>query len=214
VYERFGRRVSADGYRVHVVADPVTEPDTAAAQLSGVAAAPDLVRPLVLVGSDTGALFAVLAATGRSASGADADALVLAGLPVPAGDDGPAATWEAELGDRSTCPTHRGRLSELVVRRGALYDPVPDGWLERADLAAVIQPVLGLHGADDRVSPLATARSAYAAAARAELVSLADSTHDALNNATHRTSAATIVLFLERLRRDRALSPIAVAEKL
>jgi hypothetical protein len=54
----------------------------------------------------------------------------------------------------------------------------------------------------------------WKSARRAELFSLADSTHDALNNATHRTSAATITLFLERLRRDQDLSPIGVSEKL
>jgi pimeloyl-ACP methyl ester carboxylesterase len=220
VYERFGRRISADGYRVHVVADPVAEPEVTAAQVAGLAAREDLAGPLVLAGSDTGALFAVQLVTGEQAAeglSMEADALVLAGLPWPAGQQPGAAqagSWAQELDDRSTCPTHRGRLAELSVRRGALYEPVPEGWQQRADLAAVTQPVLGLHGADDRVSPLSYARTAYAAAARAELVSLADSTHDALNNATHRTAAATIVLFLERLRRDKELSPIAVDEKL
>jgi alpha-beta hydrolase superfamily lysophospholipase len=221
LYERFGRRISADAYRVHVAADPVASPDVTTSQVTAFAAAPDLVRPLVLVGSDTGALFAAgLVASGQLA---DADALVLAGLPVAAeqapasaaADGGsPDAAWEQELQDRSTCPTHRGRLGELLVRRGALYDPVPDGWHERADLAKVTQPVLGLHGADDQVSPLSAARARYAAAPRAELVSIAGSTHDALNNATHRTAAATVVLFLERLRLGQDLPPIAVIEAL
>jgi alpha-beta hydrolase superfamily lysophospholipase len=219
LYERFGRRIAADAYRVHVVADPVANPDVATSQVTALASAPDLVRPLVLVGSDTGALFAAgLVASGQVA---DADALVLAGLPVPAepapGDAGggsPGAAWEEELQDRSTCPTHRGRLAELLVRRGALYDPVPDGWHERADLAKVAQPVLGLHGADDQISPLSAVRASYAIAPRAELVSIAGSTHDALNNATHRTTAATVILFLERLRLGPDLTPIAVSEKL
>jgi pimeloyl-ACP methyl ester carboxylesterase len=218
LYERFGRRIAADAYRVHVVADPVVSPDVTTSQVTAFAAAPDLVRPLVLAGSDTGALFAAgLVASGQVA---DADALVLAGLPVPAQQapggaaaDGSPDAWEEELQDRSTCPTHRGRLAELV-RRGALYDPVPDGWHERADLARVTQPVLGLHGTDDQVSPLPAVRARYAAAPRAELVSIAGSTHDALNNATHRTAAATVILFLERLRLGPDLPPIAVTETL
>jgi alpha-beta hydrolase superfamily lysophospholipase len=219
LYERFGRRIAADAYRVHVVADPVVSPDVTTSQVTAFAAAPDLVRPLVLAGSDTGALFAAgLVASGQVA---DADALVLAGLPVPAeqapgaaAGGSPDAVWEEELQDRSTCPTHRGRLAELLVRRGALYDPVPDGWHEGADLAKVTPPVLGLHGADDQISPLSAVRARYAAAPRAELVSIAGSTHDALNNATHRTAAATVILFLERLRLGPDLAPIAVTETL
>jgi alpha-beta hydrolase superfamily lysophospholipase len=218
LYERFGRRIAADAYRVHVVTDPVVSPDVTTSQVTALATAADVVRPVVLAGSDTGALFAAgLVASGQVA---DADALVLAGLPVPAQQapggaaaDGSPDAWEEELQDRSTCPTHRGRLAELV-RRGALYDPVPDGWHERADLARVTQPVLGLHGTDDQVSPLPAVRARYAAAPRAELVSIAGSTHDALNNATHRTAAATVILFLERLRLGPDLPPIAVTETL
>ena len=44
------------------------------------------------------------------------------------------------------------------LRRGALYEPVPDGWAE-ADLGAVPQPILGLHGTDDPISSLAAAAS-------------------------------------------------------
>ncbi len=216
VYERFGRRLAADAYRVHAVANPVGDPEAAVEQIGGLLAGPG---PFVLAGSDTGALFAAgLVASGRIA----ADALVLAGLPTAAeiGEDGGTAgqaetgqaeteqaetgqadvAWAAELEARTACPTHRGRLAGPVLRRGALYEPAPDGWAEAADLKAVHVPVLGLHGAADPVSPLAAARDKYAAAPQAELVSIADGRHDAFNDITHRTAAATIVLFLERLR--------------
>ena len=75
-------------------------------------------------------------------------------------------------------------------------------------------PVLGLHGAVDPVSLLSAARKQYAAAPRAELVSIADGRHDAFNDITHRTAAATVVLFLERLRAGTALPLIAVQEQL
>jgi alpha-beta hydrolase superfamily lysophospholipase len=74
--------------------------------------------------------------------------------------------------------------------------------------------VLGLHGGDDPISPLKAARDFYAAVPRAELVSIAGGRHDVLNDQTHRTVAATVVLFLERLRAGSALAPIAVTEKL
>lgn len=223
VYERFGRRIAGDAYRVHAVADPTEDAALTTAQIENALGGP---RPFVLVGSDTGALFAAgLVASGRLPG---TDALILAGLPAPAENTAGSATdstartglgagvsWEDELGARTTCPTHRGRLDGGgIVRRGALYEPVPEGWVDLADLGQITQPVLGVHGADDTVSPLSAVRDKYAAAPRAEFFSVAGTTHDALNNATHRTVAATVVLFLERLRLGDDLSPIAVRESL
>jgi alpha-beta hydrolase superfamily lysophospholipase len=78
LYERFGRRIAGDGYWVHTVADPVAVPALTTSQVLGLA--PE-VRPYVLVGSDTGALFAA----GRVASGGGdrVDAVMLAGLSAP-----------------------------------------------------------------------------------------------------------------------------------
>ena len=221
VYERFGRRISADAYRVHAVANPVEDAALAEEQARSLLDGPG---PLVLAGSDTGALFAAgLVASGRLPG---AGALVLAGLPAAtgqreAGNDAgeaagqtPGSSWEAELDARTACPAHRGRLAGPVLRRGALYQPVPDGWVDLADLKAVPVPVLGIHGAADSVSPLAAARQKYAAAPHAELVSIAGGRHDAFNDITHRTAAATVILFLERLRLGTGLPPIAVREQL
>ena len=47
-----------------------------------------------------------------------------------------------------------------------------------------------------------------------ELVSIAGGRHDALNDQTHRTAAATIVLFLERLRLGADTPAIARPEVL
>ncbi|HEX2823406.1 MAG TPA: hypothetical protein VHO07_25090 [Streptosporangiaceae bacterium] len=199
-YERFGRRVAADGYRVHAVADPTVDAALTAAQISAQLTGSGTASPRILVGSDAGALFAAgLAAAGEVPG---LDALVLAGLPTAAASPGGSGggSWAEELDIRTACPTYRGRLSGPGLRRGALYEPVPAGWTERADLGAVTQPILGIHGTDDPVSPLAAARVRYAAAPSAELISIAGGRHDALNDVTHRTVAATIVLFLERLR--------------
>jgi alpha-beta hydrolase superfamily lysophospholipase len=196
-YERFGRRVAADGYRVHAVTDPTLDAALTTSQISDLLTGPETPRPLILAGSDTGALFAAgLAATGQAPW---LDALVLAGLPTSKASPG-RASWEDELDTRTACPTHRGRLSGPGLRRGALYEPVPAGWAERAELDAVTQPILGIHGTDDPVSPLAAVRSRYA--------------HDVLNDVTHRTVAGTIVLFLERLRLGADLPRIATGETL
>lgn len=216
VYERFGRRISADAYRVQVVSDPTEDAALADAQIESALGGP---LPVVLVGSDTGALYAAgLVASGRLAK---VDALILAGLPVTAEaavvadgeEDEQADSWRAELDARTTCPTHRGRLAGGIVRPGALYEPIPDGWADLADFTKITQPILGVHGADDPVSPLPTVRARYTAAPHAEFVSVTGTTHDALNNATHRTVAASIVLFLERLRNGADLAPIIVREE-
>jgi pimeloyl-ACP methyl ester carboxylesterase len=65
--------------------------------------------------------------------------------------------------------------------------------------------VLGLHGEDDVISPLAEAGVLYPGT----LVTIAGGRHDVLNDVTHRTVAATVVLFLERLRLGAGLPVIA-----
>ncbi|GEL25116.1 hypothetical protein PSU4_40700 [Pseudonocardia sulfidoxydans NBRC 16205] len=206
VYERFGRRISADGYRVWAVADPAVDADRAEGQIRSLLPAEP--GPVVLVGSDTGALFAA----GLVAGGlGGVDALVLAGLPVVGGAT-PVA-WDDELAARTACPTHQARLGDdSGVRRGALADRVPAGWPAAAEAARIGVPVLGLHGDADTVSPVAGARAWYAGVARGELVTISGGRHDALNDATHRTAAASIVLFLERLRLGADVPAIARVE--
>jgi pimeloyl-ACP methyl ester carboxylesterase len=226
LYERFGRRLSGDAYRVRLVTDPTADAAAARTQVAGYLADPDSPALKVLVGSDTGALFAIMVAGSGDLPGPGA--LVLAGLPSPGPEAarhgaalppgqqaaGASPSWDQELDTRTFCPTHRARLSASALRRGALYEPVPAGWAAQASLAAVAVPVLGVHGADDPLSPLAGARARYATAPSAELVSMAGGRHDALNDQDHRTVAATIVLFLERIRRADAGAPIAIREEL
>jgi alpha-beta hydrolase superfamily lysophospholipase len=207
LYERFGRRLGSDRYRVRAVADPVTDPDAVRAQVAGYLAEPGRPSPVVLAGSDTGALFAAWLAASEPV-----DALILAGAPVAPG--AAAGSFDDELDARTTCPVHRGKLASAALRPGALYEPVPDGWAQRAALSALTVPVLALHGQDDPVSPLGAARAWYAGAPGAELVSIARGRHDILNDQMHRSVAASAVLFLERLRLDNGLAPIAVAENL
>jgi len=150
LYERLGARLGADAYRVRVVADPTRHQELTVRQIEQIVTADDPSHPLVLAGSDSGALFAAL----------------------------------------------------------------PPDCFDRADLSAVPVPVPALHGAGDGISPLAEARTQYAAAPRIELVSLSGGRHDALNDAGHRTSAATVPLFLERLRLGAdAPASIAVREE-
>ncbi|WP_039931815.1 alpha/beta hydrolase [Streptomyces viridochromogenes] len=199
VYERFGRRLAFDAYRVRALGDPAADPgvlDTAAKLLAD----ESLPGPKVLVGSDTGAHHAVRLAADRTPG---VDALILAGLPTGAWTAG---SWEEEAEARTACPTHQGRLAgDPEFRRGAL-DVTPE--LSEPGLDRVGVPVLALHGTDDVVSPLDGARKAYAGHP-VELVTFHGGRHDVLNDALHRTAAATVVLFLERLRLSSELPLIA-----
>lgn len=210
VYERFGRRISADGYRVRALGDASSDPEAITEAATKLLRDETHPGPRVLVGSDTGAAHAArLAALGTPGL----DALILAGLPTgPHPTETAATDWEEELERRTACPTHRGRLTDdEAFRRGALAAPTA---LESPALDGISVPVLGLHGAEDTVSPLDVVRRVFRGLPGAELVSLGGTRHDVLNDVTHRTAAATVVLFLERLRLDSGLAPIAVTEDL
>jgi len=210
VYERFGNRLSFDAYRVRAVPDPTRDPDGVGVLVRALLTDPRLAGPRILVGSDAGAQFALwLVASGQ----VEVDALVLAGLPARGAVAEP-GEWGDELEARTACPTHRGRLdADAEVERGALTRPVPDEWFDAGDLSRVAVPVLGLHGAADRISPLPAARDRYRAAPHATLVTVADGRHDALNDATHRTAAASVVLFLEALRAGATIATTEVFDR-
>lgn len=207
VYERFGLRLAFDAYAVHaldVSADDSLE--TVSALVASIAA--EAVGPVVLAGSDTGALQALrVAASGDLALGG----LILSGLP-SADLEASGIGWEQELEIRTACPTHRARLSDdAEFERGALSSAV------RSDLAAVLAdssvdsvgvPVLVLHGDEDPIAPVSAASDVAARLPLAELAVARTSAHDVLNDAIHRTIAAHVVQWLERLRTGSPGSPL------
>jgi pimeloyl-ACP methyl ester carboxylesterase len=200
VYERFGRRLGYDAYRVRALGDPAADP-AVLEQAAKLLADESLPGPKVLVGSDTGARYALQLAAEQTAG---VDALILAGLPTGAWTSG---SWEEEAAARTACPTHQGRLTnDPVFRRGAI-DDAPELPAPRLDLVRV--PVLALHGKDDTISPLDRALSVYDGHPNVHTVTFVDGRHDVLNDALHRTVAATVVLFLERLRLSPELPAIA-----
>ncbi|WP_327005074.1 lysophospholipase [Dactylosporangium sp. NBC_01737] len=189
VYDRFGRRIAADGYAVRS-ATPETAPSLAG----------DAAGPVVLAGSDTGALHALALAAAHPDLFAG---VIAAGVPAA---DGVAVDWDGELEARTACPTHQARLTgDTGFQRGALALPVAANLLAPAPVAV---PVLVLHGEADTVSPVGTARQLAATLPKAELGTVRDGRHDVLNDATHRTVAAHVVQWLERLRADKDATPI------
>lgn len=206
VYERFGRRLAADAYRVRVVDTPDLGGDDLDAALDTLverlaeAADGTAAAPLVLVGADSGAAaVAALVADPARAHRLGADGVVLAGLPGRA-----AATteaWDEELDVRTSCPTHRGVLTDDTrVRRGELNTPVPEPVLELAHDGAADLPQLLLVGdADPLADREALALSAQKLAS-ARLAVVHGAHHDVLNDKQHRSVAAEVVTFLEALR--------------
>ena len=196
IYGRFGRRISADAYRVRVLPDVTADLGASFAAAEKLLVDDALPGPKVIVGADAGGLFGLtLAARGTPGL----DALILAGLPVtrPPGID--LLGWDAEIEARTACPNHRRVLGEGGA---SLQTEIP---AELIGSGEVDLPALGLHGDADPISPLGEARGRYPGT----LVTIAGGRHDVLNDVAHRTVAATVVLFLERLRLGAGLPVIA-----
>ena len=207
VYQRLGKRLAADAYRVRVVGDATEHLEEITVQVKALLGDADRPSPAVLVGSDSGALLALrLVARGTVA----VDGLILAGLPDPDRQLTVAAEAEAEV--RASCPTHQKLLRDTeraVFQAGALTtERIPDALREPVDPANVQVPVLGLHGDNDQVSPLERVSADYAGLPEVELLTVADGRHDVLNAANHRSVAASVVLWLERLKLGAEMAPI------
>jgi alpha-beta hydrolase superfamily lysophospholipase len=188
-YERFGKRLSADAYRVRLVPVSLDRLDDVTDTVGKLLADESLPSPKVLVGTDSGATLAALLAAELPV-----DAVVLAGLALPSSAG--VGSWEDEVAARTACPVHtRVITSDDSFERGALNQPLP--W-ESVSLAPSGKPTLVLHGTADPVTPAADAVAPFAGAARVRLVE--GGVHDVLNDATHRSVAATVVLFLESLK--------------
>ena len=202
VYGRFGARIAADGYEVvsadGLLAGTTGDPEAALAKALG-----DLVAPVVLVGSDVGAYLAL-----RLAAGTPVAAVVVAGAA-----DGTAAVsadWDTELDARTACPVHRGLLAgDAHLVRDALAEAVDIP----VELSEVTVPVLVVHGDQDVVAPPAGAHILAAELPRAELAVVRGGRHDVLNDVHHRTVAAEIVQFLERVRAGDDAAPIVSRER-
>src|SRR5690606_31700274 len=136
------------------------------------------VTPLVLVGSDSGALRALAAASTEGL----VDAVVVAGLPVDA--QAPDTDFETEIAARTGCPTHQGVLRRPRARGHAAL-PGAGAPGEHAP-AAPAAPVLALHGVTDTVSPVERALEYCGALPNAPVHLVEDGRHDVLNDATPR----------------------------
>lgn len=201
VYERLGRRLAADAWRVVALGDDVPAPQT----VVDVLADPALPAPVVLLGVDAGALTAVRVARHRPDLVA---AVVLAGMPTPGGLWG--LPWHAELDARTACPAHR-RVLEQAVRHSLFADATTVHAADLADEGGPLPvPLVALHGADDRLSPASAAVPRYRALGARHVGLVAGGRHDVLNDVAHRSVTAELVQLLERVRLGADLPAVVV----
>lgn len=221
-YVRFGARLAADAYRVRVLAAPVLAADDVEGSLDRLAAqiaeatvdleaSAPIARPLVLIGSDSGAaaLGALVARTQASSAAWWPQAVVLAALPGFRGHTAGASGWKEELDARTGCPVHRAVLTDdAAVQRGTLADAVPAALLDAVYGSTVDLPHLLLTGDSDSYADHAALIRAADALPQARLTQVRGGRHDVLNDLQHRSVAAEIVTFLEALRDESVLVPI------
>lgn len=225
-YARFGARLAADAYRVRILAPPDIDPadverslDRLAGRINAAVAdlesAGPLVRPLVLVGSDSGAAaLAALVARAQTSARWWPQAVVVAALPgYGAHDVSRGGAWDDELDSRTRCPAHRAALSDdAEVHRGTLDDAVPALLLDIAYGSTVDLPHLILTGEFDAYADREALTRAAKALPRARLTAVRGAHHDVLNDLQHRSVAAEVVTFLEALRAESVLVPIINVE--
>jgi pimeloyl-ACP methyl ester carboxylesterase len=193
VYERFGRRISADSWRVRVVAGAATDSDAVREQVLALLASDDAPAPHILVGSDAGAALALGIAASHPES---LDAVVVAGLPTHA--EQRATNADPEL--RSACPVHRKTLDNVeLIEPDALAAPLPSE-LTLPATQAVTVPILAVHGDADAVVPLEDAFGYLRELPDVRIATVRGGRHDVLNDVSHRSVAATIILFVEALK--------------
>jgi len=192
VYQRLADRLAADAYRV-VVLDDGPRRLPAARELLAEAFHP---APRVLVGFDRGAQQAIHLA---SENPAGLDGMILAGLPA-------LASSHIRLDAHTACPRHRAVLQREV----GIVSAEPAGPTEAYEVIGADDhgplsvPVLALHGENDILSPVRAAVGEYRRLGATEIATVSGGRHDILNDVTHRSVAATVVLFLERLRNGDA----------
>jgi pimeloyl-ACP methyl ester carboxylesterase len=195
-YRRFGRRIAADAYKVRVVELDLDDIGAARDRVHELLADETLPAPRVLAGSDAGATYAAVLARGGQHA---VDAVVLAGLALP-GSTTATESWAEELETRSACPAHRRVLTEDAgFERDALRQELPTAWSDFGPEPSGL-PTLVVHGSDDPLTPVTAALAPFRDAPLTQTRVVEGGRHDVLNDVTHRSVAATIVLFLERLR--------------
>jgi alpha-beta hydrolase superfamily lysophospholipase len=206
-YVRLGERLSFDGYTVVVADAPVADVDVAVRVWNAAVADAARYPVSVLVGVDIAAGFAASAVANAVL---DPTALVLAGAVT---SDAPPAIAPtdpaAEIQLRTSCPVHREVLAASPA--GGFFDGAAvTSW--PAPGVPVTIPALILHGESDSLAPVGAVVEQTAQWGNRTVVTVLGGVHDVLNDIHHRTVAAELISFAERLRVDPTAPPVLTRE--
>lgn len=192
-YERFGSRLAFDGTLVSVVdTTPTSAGDVVDAWQRAIEQEPADV-PVVAIAVDVAA---PIVAGATAAQRITPDGIVIAG-----GTTGEGAT--TSIDERTSCPLHADRLQKSA---SPLIRPL--GTPTRWPSEAVTVPTLLIHGSEDSAAALPEALGATADWPAREVAIVRGGRHDILNDRSHRSVAAAVVQFLERLREDPGAADI------
>jgi alpha-beta hydrolase superfamily lysophospholipase len=216
-YHRLAGRLAADSYHVRVLPAPAVDDADVAGSLAAYAEVitrevdAESVLPLVLIGSDTGALVAAGVLPILDAGEVQPAAVVLAGIPgrgrLQQGE------WQDELVVRTQCHVHQGVLTDDAnVVRGTLSVAVPTELFEHAEQESSTVHHVVLHGDEDPLAEYEEVAQFVKGKPSAQLAVVVGGHHDVLNDIYHRSVSAAIVTFLERLRGSTSLDPIVRVE--
>jgi len=200
-YGRFAQRIAADGYVVDVLDALPADATEVGELLAEIDAEESAIEgPRILVGVDAGAAVVVDAVRQGLVS---PSAILLAGAVV--GESvSTAVDVDDEIAQRTSCPVHRGLLGEDPRYTRSLGEATDASRAWGTSVASrepsgttngpwyVGIPVLAVHGHDDEVSSLRDVVRALSWWPDAELLAVRDGVHDVLNDAAHRTVAASV----------------------
>lgn len=184
------------GYAVTIFGDVSVDPRASSEGVARLLAS-TLVRPVIVVGTDFGAVLALSLAVESASTAARVDAVVIGGLVTRSSRAStvPIADFDAV----TASVTASGGAAD------ALLEPrIPHGF-RLPDAQHVRLPTLVLHGDADDVTAVADAVSWASLLPFGSLRLVPGGDHHVLVGEARRTIAASIVLFIERHRAGRAV---------
>lgn len=214
-YKRLGSRISVDGYTAFVPTKTASSTHNAAQIWNDVSEDWDDENPVLAVTVDSAAGF-LTHAIAENLLHTVPDGLILTGIALPA-----ANTWQEadELSLRSACPAH-GAVVEAAVETESLVTsdvepikPVLPKLKDEIKARGTVPSVI-IHGTDDVIAPIDQVRTLLQNWTSAEFIAIRTGLHDIINDVNHRTVAAEIISFAERLRQGTNAPLIVTRTKL
>lgn len=218
-YKRLGNRISVDGYTAFVPAKTASSTHDVAQIWNDISEDWDDEIPVLAVTVDSAAGF-LTHAIAENLLHTIPDGLILTGIALP--DVSPDANTRQEADElalRSACPAH-GAVVEAAIETESLVtsdvEPIKPVLPKLKDeiKARGTVPSVVIHGSDDVIAPIDQVRLLLQDWTSAEFIAVRTGLHDIINDVNHRTVAAEIISFAERLRQGTNAPLIVTRTKL